>query len=216
MTKYPMYHATVYPPWISVNYYPVDLLADAPFYGNRLCYGNRSLVEITSRRLSAVTVDFPDFQLLLINIYMPTDAMYDKQNTIVFNDILAEISAIGERLGIDHIVIGGDMNSDFCRTQSPHTVFLLRFLDRESLFEPDSHIIYTYETLSNGEHSRLDHFFLSDNFLSIVTEYTVLHEGDNLSDHSAISIALSIPECYVDPSVRSLKQGKLNWRIASD
>ena len=68
----------------------------------------------------------------------------------------------------------------------------------------------------NSEKSWLDHFFLSENLRSQVQLYSVIHDGDNLSDHSAIYVKLSIPVTYVDPSVHSSREGKLNWTKASD
>ena len=108
-------------------------------------------VDCNIKRICAITVDLPHVKLLLINVYMPTDARYDRQNLSEFNDSLSEMCTLGERLGVDHIIIGGDLNTDFSRTQSPHTVHLLRFLSNETLFESINQIDYTFESLTDGE-----------------------------------------------------------------
>ena len=198
-----------------------QLLAGRPYGGCSILWRSSiackvSPVECPSKRMCAITVDLPQVKLLLINVYMPTDTRYDRQNIIEYDNLLIDISALSERLGVDHIVIAGDFNTDFGRGQSPHTVSLLRFLNQETLFEPSSYIDYTFESLSNGERSWLDHFFLSENLRSQSLDYSVIHEGDNLSDHSAIVLELLIPVCFVDASVHSTTPGKLNWDRASD
>ena len=86
----------------------------------------------------------------------------------------------------------------------------------EFLFESINVIDFTCESKATGDRSVLDHFLLSENFKSSIVKYDVLHEGDNLSDHSAIMLTLSIPMNYTAPSDVSHKSEKLNWDKASE
>ena len=91
--------------------------------------------------------------------------------------------------GIDHTINGGDFSTDFCRYESPHSIYLTRFMSDETLFEPDNDIDYTYESMVAGDRSVLDHFLISDNLRDNIVSYRVLHEGDNTSDHDPICIS---------------------------
>ena len=53
--------------------------------------------------------------LLIFNVYMSTDTEYDLKNNDIFNNILQNIACVSEETNVDHVVIGGDFNSDLSR-----------------------------------------------------------------------------------------------------
>ena len=67
----------------------------------------------------------------------------------------------------------------------------------------------------SGTKSTLDHFIVSDNLFGSINKCTVLHEGDNLSDHSLVSMSLSMPVVHFEEPSIGCKQ-TLKWDIAND
>ena len=77
---------------------------------------------------------------------------------------------------------------------------------------------YTYLSQINCSRSLIDHFFVSYNLFSQLRSYSVLHEGDNLSDHSAVCMKISLSQLnypYLNSDDRS-KSHSISWEKASD
>ena len=69
---------------------------------------------------------------------------------------------------------------------------------------------------ANGCKSKLDHFIVSENLLSSLTTYSVLHEGDNLSDHSVVRMVLDLSfVSYCAEQEAALRANRFNWQTAS-
>ena len=89
----------------------------------------------------------------------------------------------------------------------------------EKLFEPFSSIDYTFDSMSGGERSILDHFLLSENLRDNVINYCVVHEGDNLSDHDPIRLLLDFQvhhSLLTKSFARRSFSKKLCWRDAKE
>jgi hypothetical protein len=73
---------------------------------------------------------------------------------------------------------------------------------------------YTYQSLINGQQSCLDHFVISQNLISSITKYSVLHDGDNFSDHDVVTLKLSLS---ID-NIRDISAfvGKPLWHKATE
>ena len=56
---------------------------------------------------------------------------------------------------------------------------------------------YTYQSKINNERSIIDHFLLTDNLYSMISEYKIVHDGDNLSDHSVLQMVEYVNESGV-------------------
>ena len=198
-----------------------ETLSGRPYGGCSILWNSKlsckvSPVDSKCLRLCAVTVELPSLTFLLVNMYMPTDTRYDRGNLGIYDDVLAESSSLAKRLNVDHIIYTGDLNTEFCRVNSLHATSLSQFLTEECVFEPNNSIDFTYESKVSGDRSFLDHFLLSENFRSKIRKYDVLHEGDNLSDHSPVMLTLSLSvDCFTPRDVTH-KSLKLNWNRASD
>ena len=85
----------------------------------------------------------------------------------------------------------------------------------ELLFEPSNSIDYTFDSMSSGDRSILDHFLLSEGLRDSVLNYSVIHDGDNLSYHDPIRISLDMIVGLSPPLVHSDNPvKKLAWRNA--
>ena len=122
-------------------------------------------VKCNSNRLCAILVEQVDLSMLIFNVYMPTDTDYDLKNNDIFNNILQNIACVSEDTNVDHIVIGGDFNSDLSRFKSPHTNSLNTFCEKEFLIPVILHdaskLDYTYRSRMTDDCSILDHFIVT-------------------------------------------------------
>lgn len=203
-----------------------ELLAGRPYGGCAILW-NRSLThKVTpvdcpaSNRMCAVIVQISDLSILLCNVYMPVDSTGATEE---YKDILCQVAAISSSRGIDHIVLGGDFNTDPERHDSAQTRALTQFMNSEGLVNgvshPCSRVDYTFESKATGTRSTIDHFVLSENLHSKIQMYSVLHEGDNLSDHSPVVLSLSLPVMYAwhrTNGTDKQHRPRTNWKTATD
>ncbi len=201
-----------------------ELLTGRPFGGCAILW-KRSLtcqvtpVTVSSRRLCAVTVNMDSVTLLLCNVYMPGDTMNDQSNLEEYTDTLGEVTTLGANLNADHIIVGGDFNTDPKRLGSLHTTALQRFMTSEDmcngLYHASSQVDFTFESKASGARSTIDHFLITENLFSLVTDYHVHHSGDNLSDHSPLYMTMNIPATHTGENSETSFSTKLNWNSAS-
>ena len=150
-------------------------------------------VKMQTLRACGVIISMDTFKALLISVYMPTDS----GNTYidVYKDTLSCISATIDECNVDKIIIGGDFNADLSRAHSKNTQILQQFVSKETLKFGSSFSFatcdYTFESKATGCHSNVDHFLISENLQQSLSKYFVTHEGDNLSDHSLLSLQLN-------------------------
>ncbi|ELT97547.1 hypothetical protein CAPTEDRAFT_202914 [Capitella teleta] len=159
---------------------PEKLLVGRPYGGCALLYKTCLRCSITpipvdSRRIFACIIEMVGFtKFILINAYMPCDS-----HNIVLNDEYKEIlndveSVIVLHHEIDHVIIGGDLNTDISRVRSVHS--------------------------ATGAQSVLDHFIVSENLFGSIESYLCLHEGDNLSDHLPVCLNLDVKASFAPQS----------------
>ena len=200
-----------------------ELLYGRPYGGCAIIYNRQFKCNVTpivhdSKRCMAAIITVDTCRFLFFNVYMPCDGN-NNQYDPVFNDVLHDINLlINQYSDIDHIIIGGDLNTDVSRLGSSHTTTLHEFCNRESLFMCVNHAVanidYTYES-SLGARSTVDHFIVSDNLIDSVVAYDVLYDGDNLSDHKAIHLSLAIPVSH-QRDEEKLFTPTTTWRKATE
>ena len=154
-------------------------------------------LEIFCKRCCGMIITINDIKMLLFNVYMPCDTESDIANIEEYNSILDHITGICSiNTDITKVIIGGDLNTDLIRDRSLHTDSLVNFMSSECfhacLYESVSSVDFTYESSVNGTRSTIDHFLISDNLRSVVSDYRSEHDGGNLSDHSPVLLTLNI------------------------
>ena len=204
-----------------------QLLIGRPHGGCSILWNNDMNCAVTpiatqSKRLCAVSALFPELNVKvgLFCVYMPTDTSTDHSNKMEFINILEEITALCTANGIDEMLIGGDLNTDLKRLNSLHTNALLSYVNRENLIHPGNpydQTEFTFQSLATDDRSYIDHFFISESLYQDDVQYSILHEGDNVSDHAAVSLTLSIPVQIINqPTDVTNKQRTFNWKKATD
>ena len=118
------------------------------------------------------------------------------------------------------IVIGGDINSEL-KGQSPFDTYWSDFMSKSQLtccdqFYPSSSVTYNHETLGHKKWN--DHFIVSASLANgqSLSNFTILNDGDNLSDHYPILMNLetNISPKGADPPPL-LKPPVLKWEKLS-
>ena len=77
-----------------------------------------------------------------------------------------------------------------------------------------SNVDYTYESMSNGARSNIDHVLVSTNMYEFITDINVIHDIDNISDHSVLSVSFNIDVEYAHAVVEC--DATLLWASATD
>ena len=112
--------------------------------------------------MCAISIVISGIHIVIYNCYMPCDTDHDHDNLTTFNDMLQEISDTSASLDAQHIVIGGDLNTDFRRLTALHTRAIGTYLIREDmkygLQLRLSEVDYTYQSKINNERSIINHF----------------------------------------------------------
>ena len=174
-------------------------------------------IDFSSRRLFACVASLSNHKkYLLICVYMPFDS-HDRFSSVMYKEVLADIESIMEmQPSVDFVMIGGDLNTDMSRAESERPPLLREFCERLGL-----HIClppfvdYTYKNETTGSRSVIDHFIVSDNLRDVITEYIVTHDGDNLSDHDPVRIAINTPVERSAERGSQQQPQRLAWHRAS-
>ena len=171
--------------------------------GTSICYHSNSnctveTIPTKSKCFCAQKIKIGLVSLLLINVYMPCSN--EKESLEEYSKILLEVSSICLLNMVDFIIIGGDWNADPGRKDGKTTLFN-EFLKNENLYNAldaeNADIPYTFmsnDKIGNrvGSKSKIDHFIISPSLKNAISEYTILDEHENGSDHRPILLTLDI------------------------
>ena len=194
-----------------------------PFSGTAIAWKNNPLYKVTkidtlSNRLCACKLESSNYNILLLNVYMPVNC---SNNSELFIEILHEIISICLMNESYHVILGGDFNCEFDKGDA-RSRLLTEFLDLLQLYCPEScpsyDIQYTFIN-SQNQTSFIDHFLVNSELSSKINSFYSLDDGDNLSDHCPIIVEIDIN--YSQPKQESLSFGpeyqnfKVCWEEAS-
>ncbi len=184
----------------------------AIFYRKSLAPFVTRLTSPSKRFCSIKFMDHSGATFLLICIYMPfSDGSAQSTNDYLIT--LGELEGFITRHKYDHLLIAGDLNVDFDRSNSslPH---LLNFMSDFNLLAADlphrSSIQYTYMRDDGSASSWLDHFLCDSSLASGLSQFRRFDFGSNLSDHCPLLCALSIALSPVCPSSSSSTSSHAN------
>ena len=110
-------------------------------------------------------------------------------------DVLDKLEYILDNNAYDDCIMGGDFNFDPSRSTG-FVNSVKEFLAKVGLLSvwEKFPIDFTHIHTDMKSFSTLDHFFVNQRLLEIVTDAGVLHLGDNLSRHSPIVMKVKLPD----------------------
>lgn len=156
-------------------------------------------INLDNKRICAVKITLHDISFMLCCVYMPCDTTYDQNNVDIYNAVFSNIlnsNVCNDVATCARDINERDLNTALSRTQSAHTECLRNICEREYIKCVKLHdhcdINYTYESKSNDARSCIDHFIVSEGLFDYIEYCSVLHDGDNLSDHDVVSLHMAI------------------------
>ena len=167
-----------------------------------------------NNRLCCIKAVFECYSVLIFSLYMPCDTEYNQSNADEYNQVLSDILSVVELEDADFVISGGDYNTDLRRSKSLHCSAMTSFIHDSGLkLITDPCIDYTYESMSNGSRSIIDHFIVTENLCEYIKTTSICHDINNISDHSILCISFDIAVTYVHTKVEH--EARLMWNLAS-
>lgn len=175
-----------------------DLLLGRPYGGCAIFWpanlkGFIHFVDTSNKRICSIRICNEDYKLLLVNVYMPYESDNNAYNEYV--NVLTDAISLNDQFPDHCLILGGDFNVDFNKHKS-HSQLLLDTCVENNLRIATLHeccdIDFTYNFCMT-RFSFIDHFIVSTAvYDTCISECTVRHDGDNLSDHDPIMLSLNI------------------------
>jgi hypothetical protein len=153
---------------------------------------------------------------ILINAYMPREG--PEEITDEFCLQLSKIEYMITQNADCHIILCGDLNIDFSRNWV-HTGLLSSFCEKLDICAIVKHCMCTIDYTYQFDFERfnvLDHFLTSSTLFDVaILSATVWHDGDNLSDHHPICLAVRL-DLPVLNAVDKIFREKVSWSKANE
>ena len=165
----------------------------AIFWKNSLNY----LVKQINHQSSRVQAVEFDSKIIIINCYFPCDTQNNNFNETELIKCLEDITNIISSHPNHKVIIAGDLNCDFIRNTAFVNIIRDFIMDKNLTdvwwsFPVD--FTYSFTNRNRVSHSTIDHFLISDTIQPCVNEASVIHLGDNLSNHEPIFLSLNITD----------------------
>ena len=177
-------------------------------------------IDTRSKRIVAGVLSLShDVKVLLCNMYMPCSGNYVDPSGQSYEDVLCDVRSILSDSEVSHVLLGGDLNTDLSRLNSPHVMSLTQFCfdnDLCTCLDIDHWgIDHTFVSEVTGSTSLIDHIIVSNGLLSSVMKYWCIDDGDNPSDHLPVFVELKV-DVSDHVSERPLPVPRVNWKAATD
>ena len=146
-------------------------------------------------RVVAIKLVYGDIRIILVGVYFPYD-----RNSPNYSAGVCSITGFIESVLTDNpgfnVIVAGDFNFACNAGDKGYSIFQ-QFADElelevcDHLNSASTDYTYFHETL--GQKSFIDHFFVHKELHNIVSDFKIINDGANLSDHLPISITLILP-----------------------
>ena len=156
--------------------------------------------------------------LIICSVYMPWSDR-SLEHVTEYEACLGCMQGVVDRHRGAQFLFGGDFNvpkhsSNIC---SLHVKQFVECNDMLWLDVRDGECDYTYHSDANSHYSLLDYFIVSPPLVDECKSANVLNDGDNQSDHLAISCKVDVAREMSEPNgiyTSTLNNIKLNWNNA--
>ena len=177
------------------------ILVGRPFGGVSICWSPdldhliSPLSNFRHKRVVGIELKTVKKDILLLNVYMPYYNSARRSECIAETlDVISMLETIMDQHPNHSIILGGDINSEL-KDESPFDCYWTEFMSTNQLtccdnFYPSNTITYHHKSLGHKKWN--DHFIVSSELLvNEISDFLVLDEGDNLSDHLPIVMKIS-------------------------
>ena len=158
----------------------------------------KPLIKFNNERVSVMELKCYNFDLVIINVYMPFLDRSDLKSAIgQYDETIGFIEyIISEKLESQFIILG-DLNCNIFNPTHPFSASLNSFIHSHNLvctfsqmesFDVDS----TFTRHDSRSRSLLDYIFVSQGIKDCVTNVSIGQYHDNHSDHLPVEIELSL------------------------
>ena len=189
------------------------MLQGRPFGGCAILYKSNLacksvVIGCNNDRLCALLLNFSDTcNILLFNVDMPCDSGRVNED---FDDVLNEIEQIIHQINPLHIIVGGDLNTDFNRSTYNSRVLreFVQAQDMNVCIDMEiANVPYTF--IGPSSISRIDHFLISSELAKLVVSCNIVDEHLH-SDHVPLVITCDLDVNYFECRERSFC-GRYCW-----
>ena len=159
----------------------------------------KPLIKYNHERVSVIQLICSDYNLVIINVYMPyLDRSNLQSASDHYDEILGYLDYIIGDIQDAHFIVLGDFNCNLYDSTHPFAASLNNFVTSRHLcctytlmesFDSNS----TFTRRDSRSKSLLDYVFVSQSIVKTVTEVTISDCHDNLLDHLPIDIVLTLP-----------------------
>ena len=158
----------------------------------------KPLIKYNHTRLTAMELSCSNFQLIIINVYMPFLDRSNLRETITnYEEIIGLIDYIIEERSDARFVILGDFNCNLYDSAHPFSAPLNDFINSRDLkctfsmmnsFQADA----SYTRYDKRSRSILDYIFVSSSLLDHINHVSIGDFHNNFSDHLPVEIDITV------------------------
>ena len=198
------------------------ILVGRPFGGVSVSWSpdlDHAIFPITNfrhKRVVGIELKTGQNALLLLCVYMPFYNSSRRAECLSETvDAISMLETIIEQHPHHKVIVGGDLNTEL-KGNSPFDQHWFNFMSRNKLascdaqFPPDT-ITYHHQSLDQKKWN--DHFLVSASMIGPdLNNYSVLHDGDNVSDHFPIIMSLSVDiQPHLEETIYQSSKSTLKW-----
>ena len=178
-------------------------------------------LDLKHDRVTVLEIVDARFKILCINTYLPyLDVSRIDGQMAMYNDTIGFIEQIMTNHSGYKFILLGDFNCNLYNSSHPFTPLVHDLMKRQKLScsfdlrsDFDSNSFYTRSSRSaTGEcHSLLDYIIISEELKDLVSNVTINHLSDNLSDHLPVSADFDLIFSDIVDKHSNYLPASINW-----
>ena len=173
------------------------------------------------KRVVAIETKCQDKDILIICVYMPFFSSSKKEQCMTeATDAISMVELLIEGHPNHQVIIGGDLNTEL-KGSSPFDPLWLELISKYQLAYCSDQFngpgyTYRHDTLNQTKFN--DHFLVHKSFINdqVISNFRILDEGDNTSDHLPIVMCASLHVQTISSNTEEMSNPEcINWKKMS-
>jgi len=195
-----------------------NILTGRPFGGTAILVNKRIAhcvypIAVDGARITGICYrNYSAQDLVICSVYMPWHSSCIDQ-LIEYDSTIGCLQAVVDRHVGCSFIAGGDFNVGLSDNNSfNNSLSQFCAVNNIKWLEPvDGSVNFTYHNDANNHFTLIDHFLCSPSLVNESKCTTILLDGNNTSDHLAISLVISSPTGAADRPVKQPQVDRLMW-----